>query len=65
MNGTYFVVREIETGKPRGPSGVSKAPHLYRTKGIADGIRKQLWKPTLYEVVSVQLTVIEPTPQTI
>jgi hypothetical protein len=56
MNGVYWVVKIKETGKTLNPPGVSTAPHLYLTKGKANGTFKRLYRPELYEVVPVQLT---------
>ena len=39
---TYWVIRYPD-GSLRRPNGVSTAPHLYRTEGIANGIAKNLW----------------------
>lgn len=61
MDGIYYVIREIATGAHCGPPGVSQAPHLYLTKGKAEGQRKRfgpLWADK-YETVPVQLTEIK------
>lgn len=39
---TYWVIRYPD-GSLRRPNGVSAAPHLYRSEGIAKGIAKNLW----------------------
>lgn len=59
MKTTYWVVREIKTKKLRGPAGVSKAPHLYRTHGIAMSIVNRKWKPSEFEAVPVELEIPE------
>lgn len=55
MNGTYYVIKDKDTGKSVSPSGVSKAPHLYLTEGKANGMLKKMWLSELYEVVPVEL----------
>lgn len=56
MDGTYYVIKRKSDGKHIGPSGISKAPHLYTTKGKAEGRRKAFYRMDDYEVVPVQLT---------
>ena len=56
MDGIYYVIKRKSDGKHVGPRGVSKAPHLYGTEGIANGQRKRYYRPDDYEVVPAQLT---------
>lgn len=58
MNGIYWAVKNKQTGMTVNPPGVSSAPHLYATKGKANGAHKRLYKQELYEVVPVQVTEI-------
>lgn len=59
MDGTYYVIKRKSDGKHIGPSGVSKAPHLYETEGKANGQRKRFFREDDYEVVPAQLTEIK------
>lgn len=54
---TYWVVREIKTKNIVGPRGVSTAPHLYRSHGLASAAMKRHWWMNEYEVVAVELEV--------
>lgn len=56
MDGIYYVIKRKSDGKHVGPRGVSQAPHLYETKGKANGRRKSFYRSDDYEVVPVQLT---------
>lgn len=59
MDGIYYAIKHKATGVTVSPSGTSKAPHLYTTKGKAEARRKSIasgiWADQ-YEVVPVQLT---------
>lgn len=57
---SFWGIRNKATREIYSPRGVSTAPHLYRTKGIADARRKQLWKADEYEVVEILMYVVEP-----
>lgn len=59
IDGTYYVIKRKRDGQHVGPAGVSKAPHLYDTKGKANGKRKGYFGPDNYEVVPVQLTELK------
>lgn len=61
MDGIYYVIKDKQTGKSVSPRGVSLAPHLYRSKGKAEGQRQSryFYRPDNYEVVAVQLTEIK------
>jgi hypothetical protein len=59
MDGIYFVIRHKTTKEHQRLRGVSGAPHLYLSKGKAEGQRKHLWRSDEYESVPVQLTVLE------
>lgn len=61
MDGIYYVIKRKSDGKHVSPSGVSKAPHLYETKGRAEGQRKRHFRADLYE--SVQLTELKEGEQ--
>ena len=63
MNGTYYVIKRKSDDRHVGPSGVSSAPHLYNTKGKAEGRRKSFYHPDNYEVVPVQLTELKQGEQ--
>jgi hypothetical protein len=62
MYGVYFVIKHKLTGAHSGPRGVSSAPHLYRTKGLAEGQLKSNYRyrnKDDYEVVKVKLTELK------
>lgn len=59
MDGTYYVIKRKSDGRVMCPAGVSKAPHLYETKGKAEGRRKTMFRTDDYEVVPVQLTELK------
>lgn len=56
MDGIYYVIKNKTDGTTKSPKGVSKAPHLYSTKGKAEGALKRGWRIDHYEVVPVHLT---------
>lgn len=55
MDGIYYVIKRKSDGQHIGPRGVSKAPHLYETKGRASGQLPRFRRDD-FEVVPVQLT---------
>jgi hypothetical protein len=54
---TYYAIRSKIGRDFRSPPGVSSAPHLYRTAGIAEARRKQGYSADKHEVVPVELTI--------
>lgn len=63
MDGVYFVIRNKLSGDHVGPRGVSSAPHLYRTQGLAQRALKTNFRyhysQDSYEIVKVKLTELK------
>lgn len=65
MDGTYYVIKIKATGEAITPSGVGKVPHLYATKGKAEGRLKSMighWHDKC-EIVPVRLTELKQGEQ--
>lgn len=59
MDGIYYVIKRKSDGMHIGPRGVSSAPHLYETKGKAEGQRKRIFRPDDFVVVPAKLTELK------
>lgn len=60
MDGTYYVIKNVETGQTISPPAVSTAPHLYSTRGKAEARRKAFgFRSDKYVVTPVQLIEIK------
>lgn len=59
MDGIYYVVKRKSDGRCVGPAGVSKAPHLYETRGRAEARRKSRFREDDFVVVPVHLTELK------